>query len=106
MDKKLTGKVQTVLGVIDGEELGFTLPHEHLLLDLTVRFKLLDENMSTRVMSQKPVCFKTIGWIRFHAYENRDNLMLDEWFQKNRISTRDFELNDLNIFIGGNGAGI
>jgi predicted ATPase len=32
--------------------------------------------------------------------------MLDEWFQKNRISNRDFELNDLNIFIGGNGAGI
>lgn len=78
MDKKLTGKVQTVLGVIDGEELGFTLPHEHLLLDLTVRFKLLDENMSTRVMSQKPVCFETIGWVRFHAYENRDNLMLDD----------------------------
>ena len=26
-----TGKVQTVLGLIDAESLGITLPHEHLL---------------------------------------------------------------------------
>lgn len=78
MGKKLTGKVQTVLGLIDGDELGFTLPHEHLLVDLSVRFKLLDESMSTRIMSQKAVCFETIGWIRFHAFENIDNLKLDD----------------------------
>lgn len=29
-----TGKVQTVLGPIDPENVGFTLPHEHLLCDL------------------------------------------------------------------------
>jgi len=78
MDKKLTGKVQTVLGLIDGDELGFTLPHEHLLLDLSVRFKLMDETMTARVMSQKPVCLETIGWVRFHAFENIDNLKSDD----------------------------
>ena len=78
MDKKLSGKVQTVLGLVDSDELGFTLPHEHLLLDLSARFKLLDESISTRVMSQKPVCLETLSWIRFHAYENVDNLMLDD----------------------------
>lgn len=78
MDKKLSGKAQTVLGLIDGGELGFTLPHEHLLVDLSVRFKLLDESMSIRVMSQKPVCLETLGWVRFHAFENIDNLRLDD----------------------------
>ena len=47
-----------------------------------------------------------IVWRKLTGDLEKDNLMLDEWFQKNRISTRDFELNDLNIFIGGNGAGI
>ena len=78
MNKKLTGKVQTVLGLIDGDELGFTLPHEHLLLDLTVRFKLTDESINARVMSQKPVSLETLGWIRFHNFENVDNLILDD----------------------------
>ena len=78
MNKKLAGKVQTVLGLIDGDELGFTLPHEHLLLDLTVRFKLTDESISARVMSQKPVSLETLGWIRFHKFGNVDNLILDD----------------------------
>ena len=78
MDKKLTGKVQTVLGPIDGDELGFTLPHEHLLLDLSVRFKLMDESLSARVMSRKPVTLEMMGWLRFHLFENVDNLMLDD----------------------------
>jgi len=30
---ELTGKVQTVLGIIDADSLGVTLPHEHLIVD-------------------------------------------------------------------------
>ena len=30
---KFAGKAQTVLGLIEGEELGVTLPHEHLFMD-------------------------------------------------------------------------
>ena len=78
MNKKLAGKVQTVLGLIDGDELGFTLPHEHLLLDLTVRFKLMDESVTTKVMAQKPVSPEIFGWLRFHNFENVDNLILDD----------------------------
>ena len=33
------GQVQTVLGVIDGAELGITVPHEHLLFDGTSVFR-------------------------------------------------------------------
>ena len=78
MEKKLAGKVQTVLGLIDGDELGLTLPHEHLLLDLSVRFKLMEESVTARVMAEKPVSLDMTGWLRFHLFENRDNLMLDD----------------------------
>ncbi|MFC1912342.1 phosphotriesterase [Chloroflexota bacterium] len=78
MNNKLAGKVQTVLGLIDGDELGFTLPHEHLLLDLTVRFKLMDENVTAKVMAQKPVSPEIFGWLRFHNFENVDNLIIDD----------------------------
>jgi phosphotriesterase-related protein len=78
MARELAGRVQTVLGPIDGDELGLTLPHEHLLLDLSVRFQLMDEALTARVMSEKPVSFEIIGWLRFHLFENRDNLVLDD----------------------------
>jgi phosphotriesterase-related protein len=78
MEKKLAGRVQTVLGLIDGNELGLTLPHEHLLLDLTVRFQLIDESITARIMAEKPFSLDMAGWIRFHIFENRDNLILDD----------------------------
>jgi phosphotriesterase-related protein len=78
MEKKLAGKVQTVLGLIDGAEIGLTLPHEHLLLDLTVRFKLVEESVTARTMAEKPMTLDMAGWIRFHLFENRDNLLLND----------------------------
>ena len=78
MGKELTGKAQTVLGLIDGNELGFTLPHEHLVLDLSTRFTLSDDKVSTKVMAEKPVCLENLGWIRCHWFENIDNLRLDD----------------------------
>ncbi len=78
MSKNLAGKIQTVLGLIDGEELGLTLPHEHLLLDLSVRFKLANQSMTSRIMAQKKVSLEMAGWLRFHLFENVDNLMLDD----------------------------
>jgi len=78
MAKKLAGKVQTVLGLIDGAELGLTLPHEHLLLDLSVRFKLPDESITARIRAKEKVTLANAGWLRFHLFENLDNLMLDD----------------------------
>jgi phosphotriesterase-related protein len=78
MEKKLAGKVQTVLGLIDGDELGLTTPHEHLLVDLTVRFKLMEESVTAKTMAERPMAPDMAGWIRFHLFENRDNLLLDD----------------------------
>ncbi len=32
--ENMRGKAQTVRGLIDSDKLGFTLPHEHLFVDL------------------------------------------------------------------------
>ncbi|MBI5141305.1 MAG: site-specific DNA-methyltransferase [Nitrospirae bacterium] len=40
-----------------------------------------------------------IVWRRLTGNLEQDNLMLDEWFQKNRISTRDFEFD--TIYVNG-----
>jgi adenine-specific DNA-methyltransferase len=40
-----------------------------------------------------------IVWRKLTGDLEQDNLMLDEWFQKNRISTRDFEFD--TIFVNG-----
>ncbi len=40
-----------------------------------------------------------IVWRKLTGNLEEDNLMLDEWFQKNRISTRDFEFN--TIYVNG-----
>lgn len=52
---ELSGKVQTVLGVINPDELGITLMHEHLLLDITCYFY---ESEYASVRSFKDIPFK------------------------------------------------
>jgi len=34
-NKPVKGKVQTVLGLVDSDKLGFTLPHEHIISDMS-----------------------------------------------------------------------
>ena len=40
-----------------------------------------------------------IVWRKLTGDLEKDNLLLDEWFQKNRISTRDFEFD--TIYVNG-----
>jgi len=39
MANPLSGKALTVLGAVDADSMGVTLPHEHLLIDFAVMFK-------------------------------------------------------------------
>ena len=41
-DFNMSGKVQTVLGPIEPDELGVTLTHEHLLIDISVLYSAQD----------------------------------------------------------------
>jgi len=73
--KKLTGKIQTVLGVMEAGEIGITLPHEHVLLDMPVWF-FESEDPELRKLAYEPVSMEHLWWIRQHPFCNLDNLRL------------------------------
>jgi len=75
---ELAGKVQTVLGLVDAGLLGVTLPHEHLLTDLTVYFTEPTEATEKR-MAYQPITLENLAWIRTHCLNHLDDLqLLDE----------------------------
>ncbi|MBN1855794.1 MAG: aryldialkylphosphatase [Dehalococcoidia bacterium] len=69
---------QTVLGMVEGGSLGFTLPHEHLVFDGTSIFA--EPSISSeKCMAHAPLGLDILSWLRYHPYENLDNVrMLDE----------------------------
>ena len=71
------GQVQTVLGVIDGKELGVTVPHEHLLFDGTSVFKA-PEAAEERELAYQPVQLGNLSWLQYHPFENLDNVRLTD----------------------------
>ena len=73
----LTGRVQTVLGPIGPEELGVTLTHEHLLIDLSVVYDT-PESASERGFFNSPVSMETLGRIRHYGAANADNARLQD----------------------------
>ena len=76
--KDQKGKIQTVLGLIDPQDLGLTMTHEHLLIDFSVMFNPTPD-VTTQRMAHAPVSMENLGWIRQYCYSNLDNLLvLDE----------------------------
>jgi len=74
----LAGKAQTVLGMIDGKDLGVTLTHEHLLIDGKCIFTE-PSGASERGLAYEKVDWSNLSWLRYHPYENLDNMrLLDE----------------------------
>ena len=60
--EELTGKVQTVLGIIDADSLGVTLPHEHLLLDSSYHF-VEPAEASGRNLAHQPLTLENLYWV-------------------------------------------
>ena len=84
----LAGKVQTVLGTIAPEELGITLPHEHLFADITTLVEAPDE-ASLRARAYQPVSLENLGWVRYNYFRNFDNSVLND---------EDTALSELDLF--------
>lgn len=77
-NRKLAGKVQTVLGTINPDDMGVTLPHEHLLMAGEVYFKE-PASASEKNLAYQPVNLENLSWVRYHMKDNLDNLrLLDE----------------------------
>ena len=69
--------VQTVLGPVAPDDLGVTLPHEHLLIDLGPRFAEPPDEAG-RAMAREPVSLRNLSWVRRNYLSNRDNIVLDD----------------------------
>ena len=74
---ELKGKAQTVLGIIDRDLLGFTLPHEHFLIDCSVDFRE-PSNPKEKDLAYQPVSFENLSWVRSHIWSNLDNVCLTD----------------------------
>jgi phosphotriesterase-related protein len=76
--KESTRKAQTVLGLVHSDDLGITLPHEHLLIDMGIWFDEPKE-AELKKLAFEPVSIENISWIMYNQYNNLDNLrLLDE----------------------------
>jgi phosphotriesterase-related protein len=74
----LSQKIQTVLGLINPENLGITLPHEHLIVDGSAWF-LEPTEASDRRLAHQGVSVENLWWVRYHWLQNLDDIrLLDE----------------------------
>ena len=81
------GKILTVNGLIEPNDLGKTICHEHLFIDFRVVYQdppLKEDNKK----SLEKVSLENLGWIRNYWNSNKDNLVLDNYEDSL------FELND------------
>ena len=62
----------TVTGPVTGEELGPTLPHEHIFASTAYAFP------AEEGQTQLPITIENLGKLRFDLMENVDNITLDE----------------------------
>lgn len=73
----IEGKVQTVLGPIEPEQLGVTLTHEHLLIDMSPLFAE-PQQAGAKGFYYEPVSLETAGRIRHWGQRNLDNVQLTD----------------------------
>jgi len=76
MTSRLVGKAQTVLGPVDAESLGVTLPHEHILQDSSFLF-IEPTDPKEKELGYQPLTLENLSWVLRHLFNNLDNLKLD-----------------------------
>ena len=74
---ELIGKAQTVLGIIDADSLGVTLPHEHVLGHALVYFVEPTE-AGDKKLAHEPVRMDNLCWVRNHCASHMDNMQLTD----------------------------
>ena len=74
---ELIGKVQTVLGPIDANQLGVTLPHEHLLTDLSAYF-VEPVEASQRSLAYEPMKMENLSWMQVNLMNHADDIKLTD----------------------------
>ena len=67
------GKAQTVLGLVDAEQIGLTTCHEHILWDMSHYF-IEPTSATDREMARQPVSPDNLWWVRAHSAGNKDDI--------------------------------
>src|SRR5262249_1446590 len=70
-------KAMTVLGPVDANALGFTLPHEHIMFDSSVWVVEPADRWKVEI-SKRPVTMESVGELRRDPMISRDNLVLED----------------------------
>ena len=65
-------KVQTVLGIIEPDELGIVLPHEHMSIDLSDFYA--EPSRGEKKYATQPITLENLGWVRSHCKSNLENM--------------------------------
>lgn len=71
---KLSGKVQTVLGLVDPEQLGRTMTHEHLTMSFECCY--FPPRVGDESVAQDPFHMRHMHWLRQNPYSCHENLLL------------------------------
>jgi len=71
------GKAQTVVGLVDPEQLGVTSSHEHVLAEMSA-YHVEPERASERLVARQPLSRENAPWARAHRFVILDNARLDD----------------------------
>jgi phosphotriesterase-related protein len=78
MTTKNSLKAQTVMGPIDSDKLGVTLPHEHIFTDARENFFFEPADPTEKPLAYVPVTLENLSWVRAHALSNLDCLQMPD----------------------------
>lgn len=95
-DAARSGKVQTVLGLIEANQLGVTLAHDHVLIDGTFMY-VEPEEMSQKGLAHQKITLQNRGWVAYNWTSNRDNVELKD---------EEVAVNELRRFVAAGGQSI
>lgn len=70
--------VQTVTGPIDGEQMGLTLTHEHVFIDLRCYWSGEPEDPSLRELYSRPVSPQNRNEVVYNSWAFKDNTFMDD----------------------------
>ena len=73
----LKGKAQTVLGIIDGNQLGITLPHEHFFIDSRC-YMIEPTDPEEKKLAHQKITLENLWYARSRKSSSEDNLLLDD----------------------------
>lgn len=73
-----SGSILTVTGPIDPEDLGVTLPHEHLFADWTDRYEP-PKAATDRRRAREPISLENLGFVHKNKSAHEGNLRLDSY---------------------------